>query len=69
MKASPPLDAPVLALAEFELEPEPELELEVELEPGLELELEHPAAPSRPAATTAPSQPALRRLRVFMIAL
>ena len=36
-----------------------ELELDVELDP----ELEHPAAPSRPAATTmAPSQAALRRL-------
>src|SRR5690349_23346703 len=32
----------------------------------LEPELEHPAAPSRPAATTvAPSQVAVRRLRVF----
>jgi len=33
---------------------------------GLELELEHPAAPSRPAATTAvPSQVAVRRLKMF----
>jgi len=32
----------------------------------LELELEHPAVPSRPAATTvAPSQVAVRRLKVF----
>src|SRR5690348_3805891 len=35
-----------------------------ELEPGLELE--HPAMPSRPAATTvAPSQVAVRRLKIF----
>src|SRR5690349_24438511 len=35
-----------------------------ELEP--ELELEHPAMPSRPAATTvAPSQVAVRRLKIF----
>jgi hypothetical protein len=41
-----------LALAEPEPEPEPELE--------------HPAVPSRPAATTmAPSQVAVRRLKVF----
>ena len=32
----------------------------------LELELEHPAEPSRPAATTvAPSQVAVRRLKMF----
>jgi hypothetical protein len=52
-----------LALAELELELA-ELELELaELELELELELEHPAVPSRPAATTAaPSQVVLRRL-------
>jgi hypothetical protein len=39
-------------------------ELEPELEP--ELELEHPAVPSRPAATTvAPSEVAVRRLKMF----
>jgi hypothetical protein len=39
-------------------------ELELELEP--ELELEHPAVPSTPAATTvAPSQVAVRRLKMF----
>ena len=33
----------------------------------LELELEHPAVPSRPAATTAaPSQVAVRRLTMFI---
>jgi len=33
---------------------------------ALELELEHPAIPSRPAATTvAPSQVAVRRLKIF----
>jgi hypothetical protein len=33
---------------------------------ALELELEHPAIPSRPAATTvAPSQVAVRRLKMF----
>jgi hypothetical protein len=36
------------------------------LEVELELELEHPAIPSRPAAVTAaPSQVAVRRLKVF----
>src|SRR5215471_5406423 len=43
--------APALAPAELELE--------------LELELEHPAVPSRLAATTAPSQVAVRRLKIF----
>src|SRR5205807_2629690 len=39
---------------------------ELEPELGLELELEHPAVPSRPAAmTVAPSQVAVRRLKVF----
>jgi hypothetical protein len=33
---------------------------------GLELELEHPAVPSRPAATTvAPSKVAVRKLKMF----
>ena len=37
-----------------------------ELGAELELELEHPAVPSRPAAmTVAPSQVAVRRLKVF----
>src|SRR5215469_1758178 len=37
---------------------------------ALELELEHPAIPSRPAATTvAPSQVAVRRLKMFTKAL
>jgi hypothetical protein len=54
--------APALALAELELE----LGLELELELGLELELEHPAVPSRPAATTVtPSQEAVRTLKVI----
>jgi hypothetical protein len=45
---------------------EPELELELALaELELELELEHPAVPSRPAATVAPSQVAVRRLKMF----
>jgi hypothetical protein len=51
------LGAVALALAE----PELELELELELE-----ELEHPAAPSRPTATTVtPSRVAERRLKLF----
>jgi hypothetical protein len=60
--------APVVvlpALAPTELEPVLGLllGLEVELEP----ELEHPAVPSRPAATTVtPSQVAVRRLKMFM---
>jgi hypothetical protein len=50
------LEALALALAELELEPEPEPEPEPE----------HPAVPSRPAAMTmAPSQVAVRRLKVF----
>jgi hypothetical protein len=53
LTVSPLAEALALALALGELE------LDVELDP----ELEHPAAPSRPAATTvAPSQVALRRL-------
>ena len=37
-----------------------------ELEPELEPELEHPAIPSRPAATTeVPSQVAVRKLKTF----
>jgi hypothetical protein len=41
------------------------LEAPLELELG-EPELEHPAVPSRPAATTvAPSQVAVRRLKIF----
>ena len=48
-----------LALAELELAAELELELELELD----AELEHPAMPSRPAATTvAPSPFAVRKL-------
>jgi hypothetical protein len=49
------LSGPVTVLALALAEPEGELELE----------LEHPAAPSRPAATTvAPSQVVVRRLRI-----
>jgi hypothetical protein len=40
---------------------------EVELEVELELELEHPAVPSRLAATTvAPNRKAVRRLKMFI---
>jgi hypothetical protein len=54
-----PLDTLALALAELVLE----LELAVA---ELELELEHPAVATRPAATTvAPTQVALRRLKMF----
>jgi hypothetical protein len=53
-------------LEALELELELELELGLELVLELELELEHPAAPSRPAATTAAaSQEAVRRLKMF----
>lgn len=52
-----------LALAELALA----LGLELGLELELELELEHPAVPSRPPTTTvAPSQVAVRRLKVFI---
>jgi hypothetical protein len=68
LRASPVVEAPALELALAELELELLALAELELE--LELELEHPAAPSRPAATTvAPSRVAVRRLKFFIVRL
>jgi hypothetical protein len=59
LTVSAPLDTLALALALAAAVAVAVAELE------LELELEHPAVPSRPAATVAPSQVTVRRLKMF----